>query len=83
MYDADDERVWSFEIDVWPAHRFDRWTLRGQDGRVRRSYQVNDWVWTSWNGGSSWEDMIYRGPVLLAGLLSTGARRSKPRTPTW
>jgi RHS repeat-associated protein len=75
MYDADDERVWSFEIDVWPAHRFDRWTLRGQDGRVRRSYEVNDWVWTSWNGGSSWEDMIYRGPVLLAGLLSTGAQR--------
>jgi YD repeat-containing protein len=75
MYDADDERVWSFEPAVGATPRFDRWTLRGLDGKVKRDFEVSGYQWSNWTSGNLWEDYIYRGGLLLAGYLSTGPRR--------
>ena len=60
MYDADDERVWAFKEGANP--RFDRWTLRDLDGRVLRTYEATNYVW-SWS-----EDHVYRGSTLLASV---------------
>ncbi len=73
MYDADDERIWSFQIGASP--RFDRWTLRGQDAQVRRDYEVSGFGWTNWTAGNTWEDFVYRGGSLLAGYYSNGQQR--------
>jgi|HubBroStandDraft_3_1064219.scaffolds.fasta_scaffold01115_3 RHS repeat-associated protein len=70
MYDADDERVWSFQVGVAP--RFDRWTLRGLDSRVLRTYEVSAWGWSNWSSGNFWEDLIYRGNQPMAGYFSSG-----------
>jgi RHS repeat-associated protein len=64
MYDADDERVWAFKEGAVP--RFDRWTLRDLDGRVLRTYEATNYVW-SWS-----EDHVYRGNTLLASVKPTG-----------
>jgi RHS repeat-associated protein len=73
MYDADDERVWSFQVGASP--RFDRWTLRGQDAQVRRDYEVSGFGWANWTVGNTWEDFVYRGGSLLAGYYSNGQQR--------
>ncbi|HXO20133.1 MAG TPA: RHS repeat-associated core domain-containing protein [Thermoanaerobaculia bacterium] len=72
MYDAEDERAWSFKVGAAP--RFDRWTLRGLDGKVRRDYEVSGYQWNNWAAGNTWEDYIYRNGQLLAGYMSTGGR---------
>jgi RHS repeat-associated protein len=73
MYDADDERVWSFKVGASP--RFDRWTLRGQDAQVRRDYEVSGFGWTNWTSGNTWEDFVYRGGSILAGYYSSGQQK--------
>ncbi len=65
MYDADDERVWSFK-----PGRFDRWTLRDLSGKVLRTYEATNYNWT----GSVAEDDIYRDGLLLAAETSLGTR---------
>jgi len=57
MYDADDERLWSFK-----PGRFDRWTIRDLAGKVLRTYEATNYVWT----GSDVEDYVYRDGLLLA-----------------
>jgi RHS repeat-associated protein len=73
MYDADDERLWSFKAGATP--RFDRWTLRGLDNQVRRDYEVSGFAWSDWTHGNTWEDFVYRGGPLLAGYYSGGQQR--------
>jgi RHS repeat-associated protein len=74
MYDADDERVWSYRANVNP--RFDRWTLRGLDGKVKRTFELTNYQWTnSWTGSNLWEDYVYRDGLLLSSSLDTGERR--------
>ena len=71
MYDADDERVWSFQPPVNGLARFDRWTLRGLDGKVRRLVELYGDNWTNaWGGSNLWEDYIYRDGTLLAAYMS-------------
>ena len=66
MYDADDERLWSFQVGG--PSRFDRFTLRGPDGKVLRTHEATGYNWT----GSVVEDDIYRGGLLLAAETTTG-----------
>ncbi len=73
MYDADDERAWSFKVGASP--RFDRWTLRGLDAQVRRDYEVSGFGWSNWTAGNTWEDFVYRGGSLLASYYSGGQQR--------
>jgi RHS repeat-associated protein len=74
MYDADDERVWTYQANVNP--RFDRWTLRGLDGKVKRTFELTNYQWTnSWTGSNLWEDYVYRDGLLLSSSLDTGERR--------
>jgi hypothetical protein len=57
MYDADDERVWSDQTPVNGLSRFDRWTLRGLDGKVRRTFELYGYAWgNAWGGSNLWED---------------------------
>lgn len=67
MYDADDERVWSFRAG---APRFDRWVLRDLDGKALRTYEATDWVWNA-----PVSDHIYRGDKLLATEWPTNGGR--------
>ena len=60
MYDADDERLWSFK-----PGRFDRWTIRDLAGKVLRTYEATNYNWTA----SDVEDDIYRDGLLLAAEL--------------
>ncbi|HVT56883.1 MAG TPA: RHS repeat-associated core domain-containing protein [Thermoanaerobaculia bacterium] len=61
MYDADDERLWSFQPGVaGQSGRFDRWTLRGLDGKVLRTFEG---YYYSFHIRS---DYIYRDGLLLA-----------------
>jgi RHS repeat-associated protein len=81
MYDADDERTWSFQLSgTGTPPRFDRWTLRGLDGSVRRTFEISGYNWNAtspgWSSTNSWEDEIYRGGVLLAGYPSAAQRRT-------
>jgi RHS repeat-associated protein len=69
IYTADDERFWSFKPASGGNPRFDRWTLRGLDGKVLREFANAGYTWTAW------EDYIYRDSLLLAGYLSNGQRR--------
>jgi RHS repeat-associated protein len=76
MYDADDERVWSDQTPVNGLPRFDRWTLRGLDGKVRRTFELYGYAWgNAWGGSNLWEDHIYRDGTLLAGYLSNLQQR--------
>lgn len=67
MYDADDERVWSFRAGL---PRFDRWVLRDLDGKALRTYEATDWVWTA-----PASDHVYRGDKLLATEWGTNGGR--------
>jgi RHS repeat-associated protein len=71
MYDADDERLWSYKPGVpGISSRFDRWTIRDLAGKVLRTYEASGYNWT----GSDVEDSIYRDGLLLAAELpNTGA----------
>jgi len=76
MYDADDERVWSFQPPANGLARFDRWTLRGLDGKVRRLVELYGDNWTNaWGGSNLWEDYIYRDGTLLAAYMSNLQQR--------
>ncbi len=71
MYDADDERAWSFKPGVaGTSVRFDRWTLRDLGGKALRTYEASGYNWT----GSWAEDDIYRDGLLFAAETPTGPR---------
>ncbi len=71
IYDADDERAWSFKPGVaGTSVRFDRWTLRDLGGKALRTYEASGYNWT----GSWAEDDIYRDGLLLAAETPTGPR---------
>ena len=70
MYDADDERIWSYKEGANP--RIDRWTLRDLDGRVLRTYDVTNY--TSWVVG---RDYVYRGRQLLAAHTSDASPKDR------
>jgi RHS repeat-associated protein len=76
MYDADDERIWSFQPPTSGYSRFDRWTVRGLDGKVRRTFELYGYAWgNDWGGSNLWEDHVYRDGLLLGGWLSSGEQR--------
>jgi RHS repeat-associated protein len=64
LYGADDERFWSYRT----AGNGSVWALRDLEGNVLRQYN-------SHLGWGNYEDYVYRGSALLAGLLSTGEQR--------
>jgi RHS repeat-associated protein len=77
MYDADDERVWSFQPPAGGASRFDRYTLRGLNGQVKRTFELSGYNWANaWSGTNLWEDLIYRDGLLLAGYYNSGMQRN-------
>ncbi len=77
MYDANDERVWSFQPPANGNSRFDRYTLRGLDKKVRRTFEVSGYDWANaWTGANLWEDYIYRDGLLLAGIYSSGQQHN-------
>ncbi|HEV3077070.1 MAG TPA: RHS repeat-associated core domain-containing protein [Thermoanaerobaculia bacterium] len=76
MYDADGERVWQFQPATNGLARFDRWTLRGLDAKVRRTFELYGYAWgNAWGGSNLWEDYVYRGGLLLASSYSDGYQR--------
>ena len=76
MYDADNERVWSFQPPAGGNARFDRYTLRDLDGKVKRTFEVTGYNWAnSWTGTNLWEDLVYRDRVPLAGFYNSGVQR--------
>ena len=76
MYDADGERVWQLQPPINGLARFDRWTLRGLDAKVRRTFELYGYAWgNAWGGSNLWEDYIYRGGPLLASYYSDGYQR--------
>ena len=72
MYGPGGERIWSFQPATNGLSRFDRWTLRGLDEKVRRTFELYGDSWSSWGGSDLWEDHIYRDGTLLGAYLSTG-----------
>src|ERR1700761_2748399 len=75
MNEADDDRVWSYQVGASP--RFDRWTLRDIDGKVKRTFEVQGYNWsTGWTTGNTWEDYIYRDNLLLGGYPNNAQRRT-------
>lgn len=61
VYTADDERIWSYDLNTNVSH----WTVRDLGGKVMRDYQVN---------GSTWQiarDYFYRDGALLAAITPT------------
>jgi RHS repeat-associated protein len=76
MYDADDERVWSDQPPINGLPSFDRWTLRGLDAKVRRTFELYGYNWgNAWRGSNLWEDYVYRDGLLLASYSSDGYQR--------
>jgi RHS repeat-associated protein len=76
MYDADDERVWSDQPPINGLPSFDRWTLRGLDAKVRRTFELYGYNWgNAWGGSNLREDYVYRDGLLLAGYSSDGYQR--------
>jgi RHS repeat-associated protein len=76
MYDADGERVWQLQPPINGLPRFDRWTLRGLDARVRRTFELYGYAWGNvWGGSNLWEDYVYRRGLLLASYSSNGYQR--------
>jgi RHS repeat-associated protein len=63
VYDAEDERVWSYKTD-----NTSRWTLRDLGNRVLREYVNNAGTW------SVDADQIYRDGLLLASETPAGVR---------
>ncbi len=77
MYDADGERVWQYQPATNGVANFQRWTLRGLDAKVRRTFELYNYAWNNaWGGGNLWEDYVYRGGLLLASSYSDGYQRS-------
>lgn len=77
MYDADGERVWQYQPATNGVANFQRWTLRGLDAKVRRTFELYNYAWNNaWGGGNLWEDYVYRGGPLLASSNSDGYQRS-------
>ena len=71
MYDADDERLFSFKPGVpGQSPRFDRWTIRDLAGKVLRTYEATGYNWS----GSVAEDDIWRDSLLLAAETPSGVR---------
>jgi RHS repeat-associated protein len=66
IYGPDDERFWSYRIAGGGPGSI--WTLRDLFGRILRQYN-------SHLGWGSYEDLVYRDGLLLAGLLSDGQQR--------
>ncbi|HEY6323483.1 MAG TPA: hypothetical protein VJA16_18230 [Thermoanaerobaculia bacterium] len=76
MYDADGERVWQFQPATNGLANFQRWTLRGLDAKVRRTFELYGYAWgNAWGGSNLWEDYVYRGGPLLARAYSDGYQR--------
>jgi RHS repeat-associated protein len=76
MYDAGGERVWQFQPAVNGLPPYQRWTLRGLDAKVRRTFELYGFNWSNtWGGSNLWEDYIYRGGPLLASYYSDGYQR--------
>jgi RHS repeat-associated protein len=76
MYDADDERVWSDQPPINGLPSFDRWTLRGLDAKVRRTFELYGYNWgNAWGGSNLREDYVYRDGLLLASYSSDGYQR--------
>lgn len=65
MYTADDERFWEFKVGANP--RFDRFTLRGLDGKPLRVYANSGYTF------GNFEDHVYRHGMVVATLGSNGA----------
>lgn len=63
LYDADDERFWSYRAGGGAGSL---WTLRGLSGQSLREYQSH----LSW---SHFTDSVYRGAALLASVPSAAA----------
>jgi RHS repeat-associated protein len=62
MYNADDERVWTYQ----DAQGLGRWTIRDLDNKVLREFK---------NSGGSWSvqrDYVHRDGALLAAVLYNG-----------
>jgi RHS repeat-associated protein len=77
MYDADGERVWQFQPATNGLANFQRWTLRGLDAKVKRTFELYNYAWgNAWGGSNLWEDYVYRGGPLLASSNSDGYQRS-------
>jgi RHS repeat-associated protein len=62
-YTADDERLFSFDVDAGTTH----WTVRGFDNKVLRDFKQVGAVW------SVERDYVYRDGLLLAALKPGGA----------
>ena len=70
MYDADDQRVWSFSQAVNGRPRRDRWTLRGLNDEILREYYAENFA-----GWGETKDNVWRGNHLLASVTpSEGVR---------
>jgi RHS repeat-associated protein len=69
MYDASDERIWSYKWGASP--RFDRWTLRGLGGEVLREYANAGYTFTDK------KDYIHRDGQLLASVSSVPAEGTR------
>src|ERR1700761_1035659 len=62
---------------VGASPRFDRWTLRDLNGKVKRTFEVQGYNWaTGWTSGNTWEDYIYRDGTLLGGYPNNAQRRT-------
>jgi RHS repeat-associated protein len=64
MYDASDERFWEFKVGANP--RYDRFTVRGLDGKPLRVYANPGYTW------GNFEDYVYRDGMIAATLASDG-----------
>lgn len=71
LYDANDQRVWSFSPQTAQHPDLSRWTLRDLSGKVLRRYETVTSA-TATNTWSFAEDYIYRGSTLLAGETPQG-----------
>ncbi len=65
VYGPDDERFWSYRVGGGTGSL---WTLRDLAGAVLRQYNAH-------LGWGNYEDYVYRGNLLMAGLLSDGQQR--------
>ena len=64
LYTADDERLWSFDLNRTLSH----WTIRDLGGKILRDYINNN---DAWSVGT---DYIHRDGLLLAAETQTGPR---------
>ena len=76
FYDANDERVWSFEPAVYTT-RHDRWTIRDLAGNVLRRYETET-IGTTTNSYAFAEDYVYRGRTLVASQTPPNINANNP-----